>query len=547
MKFLRTRPAGAGALLGALALMILAAPATAQIQAGTLITLDDGMVQGQINNDAREFLGIPYAAPPVGPLRWRPPAPVDPWIDPLDATVWPGSCPQGGGIVGTPSTNEDCLYLNVWTPEPAPAEPLPVMVWIHGGGNTTGSVSDLVPFPPYEAERLYDANVLSSEQNVVVVTINYRLGVFGFFGHPDLIGEDEDYPYAGNQGLLDQRQALEWVRDNILAFGGDPDKVTIFGESAGSWNVCAHVVSPMSAGLFHRAISQSGGCSVGARTLDQSQAAAAAVSVAVGCDAEIDELACLRATDVSDLLANQGAGEDDGSSVPNLSISIDGGFMPDNPKDIFDSGEFSRVPYLLGANKDEGTLFFVDSDPVETDEEYQAELFGRFGDFAAVVEATYPASFFPNPQEALVRVFGDAALVCPTYDVAGRVSAAKSQKTAEGVRLKRAKTYAYIFAREIPVAAISLLDLRAFHGAELAYVFGSIESPTPTDNAIRQAIQSYWASFADKGKPTARKQPGWGKFKTKSWKQVLFNSQITKQKGFRQSVCEFWTAYYETL
>jgi para-nitrobenzyl esterase len=267
-------------LVAALTLAALCAgvslPSAAAAQ--TLISLADGDVQGQINGATREFLGIPFTAPPVGALRWRPPAPVTPWVGTLDATSYSSACAQLPSLTGTASEDEDCLYLNVWTPDPAPLEPRPVMIWIHGGSNVAGSTGDGVPFPGYDGVRLYDGSTLVGERNVVLVTVNYRLGVFGFFGHDDLAAEDGLYPYAGNQGLLDQRAAMQWVQANVAAFGGDPDNVTIFGESAGSFDVCAHVASPMSAGLFHRAISQSGGCTVGIRSTSGAATAADAVS-----------------------------------------------------------------------------------------------------------------------------------------------------------------------------------------------------------------------------------------------------------------------------
>ncbi|MFT4570566.1 MAG: para-nitrobenzyl esterase [Hyphomicrobiaceae bacterium] len=520
--------------------VVIASGAQAGIQSGVLISLADGDVQGQFANGTREFLGIPYAAPPVGPLRFRPPATVAPWLSTLDATTYPAACPQNQGTIGSASTEEDCLFLNVWTSETAPAEPLPVMVWIHGGSNTSGSISDLVPFPPFETERLYNAAKLSSFGEVVVVTVNYRLGAFGFFPHADLIGEDPSYPYAGNQGLLDQRAALLWVRDNITEFGGDPEKVTIFGESAGSWDVCAHVVSPMSEGLFHRAISQSGGCSAGVNTQDAGHAAASAISAAVGCGGAPDELACLRAVPVQDLIDNFSVGYS-GSEI-NTSIAVDGSFMPDTAKNLFDSGEFSRVPYMLGANNDEGSLFFIGADPILTGEEYTAELFDRFGDFTPQVEAVYPSNFAGSPQKSLIRVFGDAGLVCATYDVANRVSAARRTKTR-----KRAKVFAYSFARVIPLEFVALLDLGAFHGAEIAYVFGSVLPPTSLDLLISETMQSFWTSFADRGRPRAKRPKGWRKFRAKSWKGMRFGRVVEKQKGYRKAQCEFWSDYYDTL
>lgn len=515
-------------LVSAFASLAVASTAYAQ----PLVTLADGDVQGAINGASREFLGIPFAAPPVGALRWRPPQPVTPWEGVLDATSYSSPCPQLAALTGTPSASEDCLYLNVWTPDPAPTEPVPVMIWIHGGSNITGSTGDGVPFPGYEGVRLYDGHTLAVERNVIVVTTNYRLGVFGFFGQGDLAGEDPAFPYAGNQGLLDQRAAMQWVQANIAQFGGDPDKVTIFGESAGSFDVCAHVASPMSAGLFHRAISQSGGCSVGVRTAAQASSAADAISAAVGCDAAPDELACLRAVPVTDLL-NAAGSQPEGSGT-DLAISVDGGFLPDKPRALFDLGLFNKVPYILGANSDEGTLFFMSSTPITTEEEYQAELLARYGTYAAAIEALYPVSKFAGSyQDALIRVVGDSSLVCSTYDVAKRVSTMKN------------KTWVYNFARVPPEDFIIALNLGAFHGLEIAYVFGSTEPPTSLDAGLGVRIREYWTRFATKGKPKAKDTVGWPRFKTKSYKMVRLNSTISKLQYFRQAECDFWTSVYE--
>ncbi|HYB99650.1 MAG TPA: carboxylesterase family protein [Candidatus Limnocylindrales bacterium] len=501
---------------------------------GPVVAVSGGTVEGHTAGNVVEFLGIPFAAPPVGPLRFRPPAPV-PDFGHLNASSYSSACPQVDGIIGTPSENEDCLYLNVWTPTLTPEEPRPVMVWIHGGGNVSGSTGDFVPFPPYESERLYDASALADAHDTVVVSINYRLGVFGFFAHADLAGEDPSFPYAGNQGLLDQVAALVWVRDNIASFGGDPDNVTIFGESAGSWDVCAHMISPLSAGLFHRAISQSGGCSVGVASAEDADISANAIAAAAGCDGAPDELACLRALPVADLLAAGPAGEASPSIGANLGISIDGGMVPDHPRDLFDAGLFARVPYILGANSDEGTLFFVGSEPIETDEEYQAELLTRFADYADEIALLYPSDDFASPQDALIRVVGDASLVCSTYDVAKRVAAHKN------------RTYFYNFARVIPLPFVSLLDLGAFHGAEIAYVFGSVPPPTSYDQTLGRQIQEYWSRFAEKGKPKATKALGWPKFNARSQKVLRLNAQLNKLDGFRRAQCEFWSSVYDNL
>ena len=403
--------------------------ATRKIQQGTLIHLSDGDVQGSQNGKTRQFLGIPFAAPPIGALRWRPPAAVTPWQGVLQADTFSRPCPQLASIQGRASDNEDCLYLNVWTPDPAPAKPRPVMVWFHGGGNEQGSAGDAVPFPGVPG-LFYDGQVLAQERDVVVVTINYRLNAFGFFAHSALAAEDPSYPYAGNQGLLDQRAALEWVRANVIAFGGNPKKVTIFGESAGSEDVCFHVVSPGSHGLFRRGISESGGCTTRQPTAAEGAATAEAFAAAVGCGGAADELGCLRQLPASTLLAHQPA---DG-----LGPVVDGGFLPDQPRTFFDTGHYARVPYLLGSNTDEGTLFFLGVPPVTTEAEYQAALQAQYGPLADQVAAVYPAADFATPQDALVRAFGDSILVCSTYDTARRAAAGG------------ARTYLYNFAREYP-------------------------------------------------------------------------------------------------
>lgn len=510
---------------------MLAAPYPASAQ--TLISLDDGDVQGQVNGATREFLGIPFAAPPVGSLRWRPPAPVTPWVGTLDATSYSSACPQLPSLTGTPSENEDCLYLNVWTPDPAPVEPRPVMIWIHGGSNVAGSTGDGVPFPGYDGVRLYDGHTLAGERNVVVVTVNYRLGVFGFYGHSDLEGEDLGFPYAGNQGLLDQRQAMQWVQSNIAAFGGDPENVTIFGESAGSFDVCAHVVSPMSAGLFHRAISQSGGCSVGVRTAAEAATVADNISATLGCDVAPDELACLRAASVTDVL--DAAGSVPEGAENDLAISIDGAFLPDHPRTLFDTEQFSKVPYILGANLDEGTLFFIGSTPLANDAEYQAALFATFGVYAPEINALYPSAHYPTPQDALIRVFGDSRLVCSTFDVAQRV--ANASKT---------KTFVYSFEQIPGLPFIDLLNLGAFHGLEIAYVFGSIPPPSSADADVGQRMREFWTRFAERGKPKATATKGWPRFKTKSWKMLRIHQFPGKLKDYNRAKCEFWSGLYES-
>jgi para-nitrobenzyl esterase len=495
--------------------------AAGEIQAGTLIRLADGDVQGEVDGGTRRFLGIPFAAPPLGNLRWHAPVPPAPWTDVLQATEFGNACPQRPSTLGTPSEQEDCLYLNVWTPDPAPREPLPVMVWFHGGGNEFGSAGDLVPLGL--TGRIYDGKYLTAARDVVVVTTNYRLGVFGFLAHPALATEDPDYPFAGNQGLLDQRTALTWVQSNIRAFGGDPDQVTIFGESAGSVDVCFHVVSPGSRGLFHRAISESGGCTTRQATAAEGAETAMRLAEAVGCGQAADSLACLRQAPVGSLL-DAGVAQ---------SATIDGGFLPDQPRTRFAAGQYEKVPYILGSNADEGTIFFLGIAPVTNEAEYLTALRARYGDRAEAVAAVYPVASYPKPQDALVRAVGDSTLVCPTYDSARRAAAGG------------ADVYLYNFARPVQIPAIAALDLRALHGAEIAYVFRSVDPPSEADRLLSEAIQGYWTRLARSGDPNGDGALPWPRYADASDQRINLDAEISVVSRFRRTECEFWWGEYD--
>src|SRR5262245_31322291 len=526
-----SRPAAIASAL--LALAASAALGAGKIQQGTLMHLADGDVQGAVDGETRKFLGIPYAAPPVGALRWRPPQAPAHRQSVLQATAFAGACAQLGSIQGPASDNEDCLYLNVWTPDPAPSKPLPVMVWFHGGGNQQGAAGDPVPFPGVPG-RFYDARVLSSERHVVVVTINYRLNAFGFFAHEGLAAEDAAYPYAGNQGLLDQRAALQWVRANVAAFGGNPKRVTIFGESAGSEDVCLQIASPGTKKLFHRAISESGGCTTRTPTAAAGAALADGFGSDLGCPAGAGQLACLRQLPATAITAKLQQ-EATGGFVPNFSFGpvVDGGFLPDQPRTLYDGGKFAKVPYLLGSNTDEGTLFFLGVTPVTTEQEYQAALQARFGAIADQVAAVYPASSFPTPQDALARAFGDEILVCSTYDTARRAAAG------------HAAAYLYNFAREIPIPVLQQIGLRAFHGSEIVYVFGSITPPTPDDRTLGETIRGYWTRFARSGDPNGKGALKWPRFKDKSDHRLNLDVTPSVLTGFRRHECEFWWGVYD--
>jgi para-nitrobenzyl esterase len=468
----------------------------------------------------RSFLGIPYAQPPVGPLRWKDPQKVAAWTGVRPAKEFGGRCAQleSTVLMNKASDTEDCLYLNVWTPSPAPASKLPVMFWIHGGGNVNGSANEPVP---YLNSGLFYTGEFLAKRGVVVVSINYRLGVFGFMSTPSLKAEGSK---LGNQGLWDQRAAMQWVQRNIAAFGGDPAKVTIFGESAGSLDVCMHVASPQSKGLFQQAVSESGGCTTFQATAATAQATADKLATALGCTA--GDLACLRGKSVMQLLTGLPAGS--GSFGP----MVDEDFFPKQPRALFDAGEINKVPYILGSNTDEGTLFTLGLTSVNSEETYKAALMMRFPMTADVVYAKYPPSNFMkemNPYlAALARAFGDSALVCSTWDSA--------------VRAAKAGAPVWMYNFDIPA---NVAGLGATHGSELVYVFGTSPNLSPEQQKISDLMQEYWTNLAKLADPNMAPLATWPKFSEASDKRINFSLDPSVVENFRTEECKFWRTQYD--
>jgi len=499
----------------------------------TRVVLADGEVHGSVKDTSLQFLGIPYAKPPVGDLRWKAPQKPDKWTTPRQATTFGKRCAQATNptLQNEPSADEDCLYLNVWTASPAPVA-APVMVWIHGGGNVNGSASDPVPF--LNTGLFYSGQFLAEGHGVVVVSLNYRLGVFGFFAHPDLVAEEG---HSGNQGLQDQQLALQWVHDNIARFGGDPGNVTIFGESAGSFDVCMHVAAPSSAGLFHRAISESGGCTTRQPTRAEAEAIGSRFATDVGCTGA-GALACLRGKPVADLMtavADLGTAPATAADVA-FALDVDGWFMPDQPRAIYDGGNTADVPYILGSNTDEGTLFLPATKPV-TEADYEAILAAEFGpDAVQAISDLYSMARFaasPSPATAaLARVIGDARLVCPTFDTAQRMAGGGA--------------HVYMYNFDIPVPALISPTLGASHGSEITSVFGT--SPTfssdPAGKAASDLIQRYWTSFAKAGDPNGSSDLKWPAFGAQNVRINFAASGPTIVTDFRASECAFWQAGY---
>jgi para-nitrobenzyl esterase len=489
------------------------------------VTISDGVLEGVRQGGTRAFLGIPYAKPPLDDLRWKAPQKVETWTGARDASQFGKRCAQRESTTlhNAASEEEDCLYLNVWTAAPK-AEKLPVMIWIHGGGNVNGSASE--PLPLANMGVLYSGQRLAEDHGVVVVTFNYRLGIFGFLAHPGLIAEGSK---SDNQGLWDQRAVFEWVQKNIAQFGGDPKNVTIFGESAGSQDVCFHVAASNTSGLFQRAISESGGCTTSLITRTTAEKTATTLGRGLGCSGD-DALTCLRGKRAADLL--------NFPQLPGQSYgpAVDGDLLPDQPRTLYDSGKIAKVPYLLGSNTDEGTLFITSV--VSTQEQLTAAFKKSFGDAAESVAAAYPVSDFmgakPNPfHAALASATGDECLVCATYDTALRAS-----KSGSAV---------YMYNFDIPVDPTLTGDafFGASHGSEITYVFGTDSSQSSEQKAASARMQRYWTNFAKTGTPNDGNDSVWPKFSDRANTRLNLGLDATLVKDFRAKQCGFWRSQYE--
>ena len=484
------------------------------VQSGTQIQIESGEVDGESADGVRAFRGIPYAEPPVGPRRFQAPEKIEPWSMPFDATGTPNTCPQLATGSNAFEGDEDCLTLNVWAPDPAPSAPLPTMVWIHGGAFTGGSAEE----PTYEGDELVRTG------NVVVVSMNYRLGPLGFLVHPALSGE------AKNLGLRDQRLALEWVRDNVAAFGGDPKNVTIFGESAGGVSVCAHLTSSGSQGLFQRAISESGPCSALLPTLAQSEQQGADLAQAVGCTDEATAAECLRGKTAEELLKalplKSGVFFGNGASWGPLN---DGDVLSENPEDVI-LKQGASVPVIFGSNANEGDLFVYLAGLGTIGEPAYNTIAATFASGLGIPAQDlldqYPAAAYPTPADALSDAIGDAGFVCPM------------RRAVRGITAHGGTAYLYHFTRAITLLGIT----KSFHGAELPFVFGkplsTFTPDSPEDAALSKAMQGYWTAFAASADPGGT--VAWPKYTETADEHLTLDHAIAVGSALKKDKCDFW-------
>ena len=497
------------------------APADPGLAAGVVHTAA-GAVRGQIAPDYLLFQGIPYAAAPVGELRWQPPAPVPAWSGMRDASKPGTRCVQDTNRdpdYGLP-TGEDCLNLNVWSPTGAAGRP--VLVWIHGGAFANGSAD------------LYDARWLVTKGDIVVVTVNYRLGAPGFLADPALGADGE----VGNYGLADQQAALRWVRDNIAGFGGDPAKVTLAGQSAGGMSVCDHLVAPGSAGLFRSAIIASGPCSAQG-TLADARRDSVAYAAGVGCTDRADAARCLRALPPGRLVEPPWFYR---IGANTLSGPVIGGpELPVDPVAALADGQGGTVPLLIGTTRDEFTFFmalqYLRLGHVPAAADYPRMLREVFGRDAGAVEANYP----------LPRFRGDVALayagaVTDSYFscVGDRIAAGQSAD---------APVYAYEFSDRQPPTPQPLLELPfpvgASHGLDLRYLFdiGGAPPLNPAQQRLSDQMIGYWSSFVSTGVPTADGAPDWPALDNAGTRMSFDAAGSRLSTSFRADHrCAFWAS-----
>jgi para-nitrobenzyl esterase len=487
-------------LLSTIAVLVSCAPAAAPLK--DPIKIDTGLISGTVvgaNQDIHVYKGIPFAAPPVGDLRWKPPQPAAAWQGVKDCTKY-GNGPMGfysKTFTSIQPTSEDCLYLNVFTPAKTASDKLPVMVWIYGGAFRFGEGSN----PGYEGIDIV-------KHGVILVTFNYRVGPIGFLAHP-LLTKESEHNSSSNYGLLDQIAALQWVQKNIAAFGGDANRVTIFGQSAGATSVICLMASPLTTGLFQRAISESmyeSGAWTGLKEDKYGQQSQEKMGLQLakdlGCDTAADPIACMRAKSAQEIM-------DAGKPPTDVLVAgyryepcVDGWVLPDLPLNIFQAGKEQHVPLLIGSLSDEWALFQLLAKP--TVESYTNYVNKTFGDNAQQVLTTYP----PGTTDKELLKSDKQVLTAITFTCPARSYASAMSKVNQ-------PAYLYQFTRVPPGAK----PFGAFHALEISYVFGTwipIYPPlkpevyfNDTDKAVSKTVISYWTNFAANGNPNGEGLTAW--------------------------------------
>lgn len=493
---------------------------------GVVIT-DSGAIRGKESEGTWAYLGIPYAKPPVGTLRWALPAAPGCWDGIRDAMELGPACPQldeDGAVVG----DEDCLTINVWAPKDPPPVLLPVLVFLHGGGNVQGASSQKAE----DGTPIDDDAKLAASRGVVVVTLHYRLGAMGFLAHPLLTNENGEAGTSGSYGLYDQLFALEWVQRNAERFGGDPNRVLLFGESAGGLDTCLLVTSPLAKGLFSAALVESGGCV--ARPLAEGESLGVTFATEAGCGGAADPVACLRGLSAQAVIeAHPVVPDVAGKLDPTFQPTIDGLILTGNPMDVLESGMHNHVPFVVGANSDETSRVI----PPMSEAGYEQAVKTLFGEgLGEAVLAAYPVADYDSPRAAMVALTSDAKFICPARRIARAVAGAQAEPV-----------YRYHFTHALENAGPAAKALGAWHGLELAFVFGHIGLqnyvPSSGEQALSAAMAGYWSRFAASGDPNEDGAPVWPSYDPETDTYLELDTTITAAQGVRTAQCDFWDSF----
>jgi para-nitrobenzyl esterase len=487
---------------------------------------NQGVVQGVMVEGVNTFLGVPYAAPPVAELRWSNPRVPRKWGGVKKTDKVPPHCVQS--VFGFDRGQEDCLYLNIWTPTLFPEKPLPVMVWIHGGGFILGHSYETTP-----------GQYLAKKENVIVVSINYRLGAFGFMAHPEISRANGGS--SGNYGMQDQLFALQWVRNNIKNFGGDVNNITVFGESAGGMSICNLLVSPMSQGLFQKAIIESGPCFSPYPDLAFMEKQGQEMERQLHCDVQKNPLACMRDKTAKEILAamppdpGMAFGENNANWMP----TVDGKLLLEQPARSLSEGRFMRVPVMNGNNANEGEVIVMFAHEYQfkklTAEKYPERVNYLMLDEAKVqkVLERYPLEKYSDAGGALSAVLGDQTFVC-------------QEKWTSDAIAKHAPVFSYFF--NYPDADFVLPEVRklgAFHSAEVQFVFGYPmswfgDSFSGDELVLSDSMMHYWAQFARTGDPNDGAHPRWPLY-AEGKKRLQMDVELSeKNASDTDEVCAFW-------
>jgi para-nitrobenzyl esterase len=490
------------------------APPTGCANSATVKCTQSGAVQGVATGNLYTFRGIPYAAPPVGNLRWRAPQPPDKWNSVRDASTFGNVCPQfnyGGQLVG----DEDCLTLNVFVSQTPSSPKEPVMVFLHPGGNAQGDAQSAtidVPALP--------------QHGVVVVTAQYRLGMLGFFANPLLTAEGGGS--SGHYGLADQVAVLNWVQRNIAAFGGDPQHVMLFGNSAGGWDVETLLAAPDAQGLFSVAADESGPVPAGRLPLLSTlEAADQSFVAAAGCSSATDVLACMRAVPADTIVSLQG--------TYRFYSAIGSTFLPADPFEVLQQNG-SPVPLLIGSNREEWSLFDNPNSQIDVTG-YAAAIHQRFDPFGAGVAnhvlSLYPAAAYSSPEYALIGVDTDYNMTCETRNIA---------RAAAGPNRKPVWRYFYTHSMENDA---SLNAMRAYHSQEVTFVFGNFSglnvpyTPTTAELTLSNDMMGYWSRFAANGDPNGAGAVAWPQYDSSNDSMLEIDDSQVAINGYNNTQCDY--------